>query len=100
MATKYTAWSPDYGQEEEDGRTMTVQAYEGPRDMANRWAEWHDITGAEYDIVGKNKTVRVLVRNLDTDEVTHWNVTGEAVPHYTARSIETPAYPDVMRESP
>jgi hypothetical protein len=100
MATKYTAWCPDYGQQEDDGKTMAVRAYEGPRDMANRWAEWHDVTGAEYDIAGKNKTVRVLVRDLDTNEVTHWNVTGEAVPHYTALSIEMPAYPDVMRETP
>ena len=97
---KHTAWSPDYGQEEEDGITRTPPDYGGPREIANAWAKWHDICSADYDIAGQNKTVRVLVRNLDTDEVTHWNVTGEALPHYSARCIDRPAYPDAMRESP
>lgn len=98
MTTKYAAWSPYYGQDEEDGIRRTARDYEGSREIATAWAEWHDISGAEYDIAGQNKTVRVLVRDLSTDEVVHWDVSGEAVPSYSARHVALPAYPDVAHE--
>lgn len=91
--TKYKAWCPDYNQDEGDGTARTAREWEGPREIAAHWAEWLDITGADYSIAGDAKTVRVLVRNLETNEVTHWHVSGEMEPRYSARSAEMPAAP-------
>lgn len=88
MSTHYSSWSPDYGQNECDGIKRLARDFEGPREIANKWAEWTDITGADYSIAGDGKTVRVLVRNLDTGDVTHWDVTGECLPSYSARSVD------------
>lgn len=90
MTTKYMAWSPNHGQDEEDGQKLAAAQYEGPCEIASKWAEWCDITDADYDIAGKGKTVRVLVRNLTTNEVTHWDVIGEVVPCYSAISVALP----------
>lgn len=87
---KYSAWSQDYAQEEEDGIKRTSHDYQGPREIAGMWAEWHDISGAEYDIAGHGKTVTVLVRNLETGTVTAWAVTGETLPSYSARPTGRP----------
>jgi hypothetical protein len=79
-------WCEEYGESEGDAIKGTADTWEGPREMASRWAEWHDMNGAEYDIAGKNKTVRVSVKDCTTGATTVWDVTGESVPHYSARS--------------
>lgn len=91
--TKYIAWCPDYNQDEGDGNARTARDWEGPREIAAHLAEWLDITDAAYTIACDVKTVRVLVRNMETNEVTHWDVSGEIEPRYSARSAEVPAAP-------
>ena len=53
---------------------------------ATEWAEKNDRDSAEYHIVGGHDAT-VNVRDLETDEVTRYTVSGEAVPQYTAREI-------------
>ena len=53
---------------------------------AEEWAERDDSDSAEYHIVG-GRDITVNVRDLETDEVTRYTVSGEAVPQYTAREI-------------
>lgn len=84
---KFLMWSPDYGEQEADAIKGAAASHEGPREMAARWGEWRDMYSAEYAIAGQGKTVRVAVKDCDTGATTEWNVTGEAVPHYSARPL-------------
>lgn len=84
---KFLMWCEDRGETETDAIKGTADTWEGPREMATRWAEWVDVNSAEYAIAGENKTIRVSVKDCATGTVTEWDVTGESVPTYTARSV-------------
>ena len=95
---KYLMWSDLYCYSEADAIKGTAETWQGPREMATRWAEWHDINSAEYDIAGKGKTVRVFVKDCATSAVTEWDVTGEAMPTYGARPANVRANRPVEAE--
>ena len=95
---KFLMWSPEYGETEDDAIKGTAAEWEGPQEMAARWAEWHDIYSAEYDIVGKSKTVAVKVKDCASGCTTEWHVTGEAVPSYSARAMTANAVADSRPE--
>jgi hypothetical protein len=91
MMAAYRAWCPDYGQDESDGRLRPAHHFEGPKDVAEQCARWFDIDSGDYSIAGGGETVRVLVRNLDTNEITKWDVRGEMDPQYSAVPADVPA---------
>lgn len=79
--SKFLVWRPENGQDEEDGKT--INAYDA-EDAVEFWAKWYDQAGADYLIVsGQPATVKV--RDLDSDAVSVWIVSGESVPSYSAR---------------
>ena len=83
---RYIVWCPDLGQTQENG--AKISAYD-PSSAVEEWAEWTDRNSAEYSIVGSaDATVEVLY--LDSGKQRSWIVSGESVPHYTARLIVTP----------
>ena len=77
---KYRVWCDDYHTGPEDGRVIEAAAGYAAAEV---WAERHDQSSAEYKIAQGN-TVVVHVRPDAGGETFSYEVTGEAVPHYTA----------------
>lgn len=55
-------------------------------EAVERWARWDDANSADYHIVG-GQPAKVMARDLSTGTATEWIVSGESVPHYSARKI-------------
>ena len=56
---------------------------------AEAWAEDDDSSSAEYSIVAQRDEPVVVVRDMKTGEITRWKVTGESVPQYSAKRLES-----------
>ena len=84
----YIVWCPDYGQSEEDGRTVHADCAQY---AAQQWAHWQDYHSADYLIVsGQYTAVRVRLSDPASDDerkILRYLVWGESVPQYTARLI-------------
>jgi hypothetical protein len=81
MSGRYVVWQPENGQTDEDG--MKLMAFDAEH-AAQLWAERDDHRSAEHHIVG-GQPATVMVRNIDTAEVSEWVVSGEVEYRYTAR---------------
>lgn len=84
MLKRFVVWDPDGGGEEIDGREFRALDAQA---AVTAWAEWDDYTSAEYHIVG-GSVATVQVRDLQTNELSKWVVSGEAVISYTAVKYE------------
>ncbi len=80
-ARHFYVWCPARGQSDADALAITAP---GPREAACEWAQHDDATSVEYDIA-KGNDVTLMVRDKDNRELSEWIVSGEAVPHYSAR---------------
>lgn len=80
---KYRVWCDDYHTGPEDGRV--IEAHAGYA-AAEKWAERHDQCSAEYNIAS-GMAVVVHVRPEGGGETCRYEVTGEAVPQYTALPV-------------
>lgn len=80
---KYRVWSDDYDLGPEDGRVIEAPAGYA---AAEAWAKHRDQWSAEYSIAHGGTAV-VHVRPDAGGETCSYEVTGEAVPHYTARPV-------------
>jgi hypothetical protein len=83
---RYRVWCPDQGEEQHDGQGITAC---DPPTAASEWAEWSDRTSADYCIV-RGEDMTVMVHDLESGETRAWIVSGESVPHYSARLVVTP----------
>lgn len=77
----FLVWRPENRETEEDAREVFAADEE---EAAEDWAEHDDADSVEYAIV-KGDDATVLVRKKDGGPVRKFVVTGEAVPHYSAR---------------
>lgn len=84
---KYRVWCDDYHTGPEDGRVVEAAAGYAAAEL---WAEHHDQSSAEYSIARGN-TVVAHVRPEGGGETSSYEVTGEAVPHYTALPVRSNA---------
>lgn len=78
---RFVIWNPENGQAEEDGTKISALSSEA---AVREWAEWDDARSADYLIVG-GQPATVKLRDLNSNTVTDWIVSGESVPHYRAR---------------
>lgn len=65
----------------------TIYAHQ-PDDAAEKYADESDCEG-DYTII-RGSPATILVRDSQGN-VTHWEVSGESVPSYTAHAIEQPS---------
>lgn len=79
----FVIWRPENGQDEDDGKGVCAYNAE---EAVERWARWDDANSADYHIVG-GQPAKVMARDLSTGTATEWIVSGESVPHYSARKI-------------
>lgn len=78
-------WCPEEGAEgPDDGRTF--RNMEDHEEAALAWAQREDWSSAEYRIVSGKATPTVCVQS-ETGEVQRFQVSGEAVPHYSAKQL-------------
>ena len=77
----WLVWRPENGDEEDDARRVMASDAE---QAAEDYAERDDSDSAEYGIVGGSPAT-VCVRAEAGGEVETFVVSGEAVPHYSAR---------------
>jgi hypothetical protein len=75
----------DHNYPDDDDDAFVVIFAVRPIYAAEQWAEQDDCEGGEYSIVGGRHTPTVIVKDADGD-ITHWKVTGEAVPRYSAEA--------------
>ena len=80
---RFVIWRPENGQDEDDGEV--VCAYDA-EEAVERWAQLDDVNSADYHIVG-GQPATVMARDPSTGAATEWIVSGEPVPHYSARKI-------------
>ncbi len=80
---RFVVWSTDQDDTEGDGKK--ISAFDA-REAVMQWAEWKDHYSAEYLIVG-GQPEKVMVRDLDTNDMYPFEVSGVSVPHYTARCL-------------
>jgi hypothetical protein len=82
---EWKVWRSNDGETEEDA--VTVRAYTAAG-AAEKWADEHNRNG-DYEIMGYDSPATVMVRPADeSEEAVRLEVTGEMVPHYTAREAE------------
>lgn len=84
---KYRVWCDEYDAGPEDGRVVEAAAGYA---AAEAWAQHHDQRSAEY-MIARGNSVVVHVRPEGGGEVCDYEVTGEAVPHYTAAPVRSNA---------
>jgi len=83
----WLVWCPDEGDRQEEARRF--RDHDTPEEAAADWAQRRDWDSADYSIVGGRSEPVVLVAPADgSAEPVRLRVTGEAVPHYTARRVE------------
>lgn len=80
---RFRVWCPEDGEIEEDG---VIFDQSSAFDSACFYARWDDRESAEYR-VAKGDEITVLVKDLQTGEISKWRVTGETVPSYWAEQI-------------
>lgn len=81
MLYEWIVWCPADGETDADARRIRSADAEG---AAKQWAEDDDQLSADYRIVGGHD-ITVCVRPEEGGEATTWIVSGEAIPHYSAR---------------
>lgn len=82
--TAYLAWSPDFGEEPEAGKTVVAS---DPQEAAETWAKQRDREG-DYDRDCKDGTL-VKVRDRDTGEETAWRIFVKFKSHYWVVKVGT-----------
>lgn len=82
---KFTVWSPEHGQEREDGRVFEAVDHEH---AAQKWAHREDSWGADYLIVSGRSTPTVKVALDEGEDPKTFTVSGEAVAQYHAREVK------------
>ena len=80
----YLVWCPEHDELEVDAKPIRANDAE---EAVTEWADQYDVRTAEYPIVGGRDEPTVHARAPD-GTVTRWQVTGESVPHYSARELE------------
>ena len=82
--TRYVVWRPDYGQTQEDGRTIEA---DHPAAACIAWAERDDQESAEYSIAS-GKDAELMVAELGSSLAPfRYSVGGEAIPSYYATML-------------
>lgn len=90
MSRTFKVWNPGAGETEKDA---DVIAEDGARDAAEIWAEDTDSRDSEFPIADGNVSPIVHVLHADGPEkgkIERFQVSGEFVPTYTARSLDGP----------
>lgn len=82
----WLCWCPDRGETRDDSAQWL--GYDTPEEVAAEWGEQSDHGSADYDIVAGRDEPEVLVAPADGSAApVKLMVTGESVPHYTARRV-------------
>lgn len=84
---KYRVWCNEYHTGPEDGRVVEASAGYA---AAEKWAKWYENSRCDYSIASGNSVI-VNVRPDAGGESEQYEVTGEAVPHYTALPMKANA---------
>ena len=91
----WDVWRPDE-QEQEDCRPVYADE---PGDAVEAWAHDDDARGADYRIIGgDDATVHVRRHGDTTSEPMVFEVSGESLPHYSARRKKKATPPSGPKE--
>jgi hypothetical protein len=81
----WLVWCPDRGEDVHGARRFAGIDAEH---AAERWAQYDDVSSAEYHIVGGGEAVVCVVPSDDPAQVAkRFRITGEAVPQYSACEV-------------
>lgn len=79
----FVVWSPEEDQTQDDGER--IRALDAQH-AAELWADKAGRVSCEFLLLS-GETITVCVFNEKTKEITRWQVSGEAIPHYNAREM-------------